>query len=226
MKYALIITAFFLFTACGNPAPPPNSNVNTKAPPSGNKITETRDLKDFDKLRIAGNMEAEIAFGPEFSFVLEGDDNILPEVLTQMEDGYLAIGLKEKRVRSVIVKLKITMPALTELEISGTSRAAITGIKTDTILLRTNGGARITASGETTSLDARAHGASGIDAENIKARYADVEALGISTITLNVYDKLRALTAGESSVIYTGDPRLEKTASDGSKIEKKPAPPK
>jgi hypothetical protein len=216
-KLALLLMAFCFLPACqynSLPSDVKNANVSTSR-------VETRDVNGFTKVLIANNIAAEITAGPDFSVTIEGDDNLLKIVSTVVEDGLLTVALKEKFARSTRVAVKISMPELKELEVAGTSTTIVNGAKGDKLRLQANGATKIKATGEVKELEAHAYGAGLIDAEALKTKTADVEALGTSNVIVSPSASLKARTAGLSVVTYTGDPKVEKTTSNDSKVVKK-----
>lgn len=216
-KLILILLVLSLFPACQYNALPSgvkNANTTTR--------TETRDVSGFTKISLANNIAAEITAGADFSFSVEGDDNLLKILSTTVEDGTLNVSLSEKFTRSTRVAVKISMPALAELEVSGASTAVVTGVKGDKVRLQANGITNIKASGEVKDFEAHAYGGSAIDAEALKTNTADVEALGTSSVIVSPSVSLKARTAGLSTVLYTGDPKVEKNTSKPDSIKKKP----
>lgn len=215
-KLILILLVPGLFTACQyNSLPSGLKNANTTV------RTETRDVSGFSKINLANNLAAEITAGADFSFSIEGDDNLLKIVTAAVEDGTLNVSLSEKFTRSTRVTVKISMPALDELEVSGASTAIVTGVKGEKVRVQANGITKIKVTGEVKDLEAHAYGGSGIDAEALKTNTADVEALGTSSVIVSPAFSLKARTAGLSTVLYTGDPKVEKSTSNASSVKKK-----
>ena len=216
-KLALLLLVFSVLPACKYNALPSDVK-NANVTPSR---VEARDVSGFTKVLIANNIAAEITAGADFSISIEGDDNLLNIASTVVEDGLLTVALKEKFARSTRVAVKISMPELKELEVAGTSTAVVSGAKGEKLRLQANGATKIKAVGEVKELEAHAYGAGLIDAEALKTTTADVEALGTSTVIVSPSASLKARTAGISTVLYTGDPKVEKTTSNDSTVKKK-----
>jgi hypothetical protein len=216
-KLALLLLVFSVLPACKyNSLPSDVKNANVSA-----SRVETRDVSGFTNVLIANNIAAEITAGADFSVTIEGDDNLLKIVSTVVEDGLLTVALKEKFVRSTRVAVKISMPELKELEVAGASTTIVNNVKGDKLRLQANGATKIKAAGEVKELEAHAYGAGVIDAEALKTTTADVEALGTSNVIVSPTASLKARTAGISTVLYTGDPKVEKTSSNDSSVKKK-----
>jgi hypothetical protein len=77
-------------------------------------------------------------------------------------------------------------------------------------------------SGETAKLGVEVSGASNIDAEDLKAGAADIEASGASKVSVFATGQLRADASGASKIVYSGAPaNIEKTSSGVSSIREK-----
>lgn len=217
MKFlAVTLILIAMLGACAQP--PTNSN---KVTPSGVDKTETLVLSGFTGLQVANNIELEITVGPDFNVSVEGDGNIVDTLSTSLEDKTLILGLKQKFARGTRVKIKISMPALTELELAGASTAVVTGVKGESLKLTGNGATRMRVTGEVKALEAIANGGSTIEAEELKTSTAKVQALGVSGVIVSPSVSLNAITNGMSKVQYTGNPKVEKTTADTSSVVKK-----
>lgn len=88
---------------------------------SGNVISETRELSDFDKLRLSGVGRVEVVRGAQESITIEAEDNILPMLDTAIEEGALDIrtleGYDIRPTRPI--RYTVTVQGLTALELRG-----------------------------------------------------------------------------------------------------------
>jgi hypothetical protein len=119
------------------------------------------------------------------------------------------------------VNVKISMPELTGLDISGASNAVVANIRTDSLQLEASGASKIKIDGVVKSVQADASGASKIDAESLQAENADVDSSGASSVTVSPLNDLNADATGASSVYYTGEPKNVKQNSSGASSVKK-----
>lgn len=189
---------------------------------SGNVKTEPRSLSGFKEIKAANAVNLEITVQKDFAVTVEADDNLLPYVTTEVSGGVLKISTDDIISTKTKVNVKISMPELTDLDVSGASTANITGTKTDSLKLNASGASKIKIDGEVKSVEAIASGASGIDAEKLKTENARTDASGASTITVSPNGNLEANASGASGVIYTSDPKnIKQNSSDVSSIIKK-----
>jgi hypothetical protein len=189
---------------------------------SGNVKTESRNASGFKEIKAENAVELEITVQKDFSLTVEADDNLLDQVKTEVSGSTLKISTNNSINSKNKIKIKISLPELTDLDVSGASTANISGVKTDSLELDASGASRIKVDGEVKSLDATASGASGIDAENLKTENAKADASGASHVTVSPTGELDAEASGASTVTYTGEPKnIKQNASGASTIKKK-----
>jgi hypothetical protein len=189
---------------------------------SGNVKTESRNASGFKEIKAENAVELEITVQKDFSLTVEADDNLLDQVKSEVSGDILKISTKDRINSKNKIKIKISLPELTDLEISGASTANVSGVKTDSLELNASGASRIKIDGEVKSVDAEASGASGIDAENLRTENAKANASGASHVTVSPTGELDAEASGASSVTYTNEPKsIKQNASGASTIKKK-----
>ncbi|MGI8468763.1 MAG: head GIN domain-containing protein [Pyrinomonadaceae bacterium] len=189
---------------------------------SGNAKQETRNLSGFDKIEASGAVKTEITVGKDFSVTVEADDNLLQYIKTDVSGDTLKIYNADRISPKTKINVKISMPELTKIDVSGASTALATNVNGDSLELKASGASGIKIDGETKDLNAEASGASTIDAENLKSENADVDSNGASTITVSPSGDLKAEASGASNVYYTGEPQnIKQDSSGASSIKKK-----
>lgn len=189
---------------------------------SGTAKTETRSVSGFKEVKARGAINLDIRVGPEYSLSIEADDNLLEHIQTHVSGDALVIESGNEPINpKTKINVKVTMPELVDLEISGASTGKVAGVKTDKLGLEISGASKLTIDGEVRELNAQASGASGINAENLKTGNADVDSSGASSVTVNATGDLKANASGASSVTYVGDPKSVKQNSSGASSVKK-----
>jgi hypothetical protein len=189
---------------------------------SGNVKTESRSAAGFKEIKAENAVELEITVQKDFSLTIEADDNLLDQVKTEVSGGTLTISTKDSITAKNKIKIKLSLPELTGLDISGASTANVFAVKTDSLKLNASGASKIKVDGEVKSLEAIASGASGIDAENLKTENAKANSSGASQITVSPTGDLDAEASGASLVTYTIEPKsIKQNASGASTIRKK-----
>ena len=126
---------------------------------SGNRKTEKRDLASFNSVEAAGAFQVTIECQQSQSFEIEGDDNLLPLIKTDVNGGNLRIHSDTQYNASKPIAIRIGVPNLEKFTCSGAGDIHISGVKNDQLVLSNTGAANIEASGETKSVDIKSSGA-------------------------------------------------------------------
>ena len=190
---------------------------------SGVRKTEKRVVSNFKRIEVGGAYKVEIvAQQSEQGIELEGDDNILPLVKTEVSGDTLHIGSDEPFNTKKAIVVKIAASDVQGLNISGACDASAKNIKTDRFDMNVTGASDIIVQGETTSLKISSRGASKIDAENLTARSVNVSTSGAGKTRIYASEELTADASGASTITYSGDPKVvNKKDSGASTITKK-----
>jgi Putative auto-transporter adhesin, head GIN domain len=216
----IILTIFFAFfivsiSAC-------NAAKSDDKKSSEKYASETRNEFGFREIKAGNAVNLIISVQKEFSITVEGEENLLKDVKTEVKGETLVISTSGKITPSNKVRLKISMPELLNLELWGASEATVTDVKNDSLKLQAGGTSKIKIDGETKSLEVAATGASQIDAENLKTEKTEAKATGASEITVSATNDLTAEAFGASTVYYVGEPKNVKQNVIGtSEVRKK-----
>jgi hypothetical protein len=190
---------------------------------SGVRKTEKRIVSDFKKIEIGGAYEVEVVAGQQQqNLELEGDDNILPLINTEVKNGTLYINSNRPFNVKNAIHIKIAAADVQGMDISGACNVSAKNIKTDRFEINASGASDVKVQGETTSLKIESNGASDIDAEKMTARSVNVSVSGAGTTRVNATEELTADASGASKIIYSGEPKVvNKKDSGASSITKK-----
>jgi hypothetical protein len=195
--------------------------------------TEERALADFDAIEVGGGIDLELTQGIAFSVVAEtGEDGELEDITTDVRNGTLHIKREWRNSswprwnRDSDAIAYVTLPKLTELDVSGGSGVRITGTFTgdtldintsggseveldvivDRLKLTASGGSEVEISGTANYLEADTSGGSDLDASELVAIEVDANSSGGSNLAVNVTETLYAHASGDSNIDYEGDP--------------------
>ena len=195
---------------------------------SGNVVTQEEAISGFDKVEISSAFQVVMIQGETYSVVIRIDDNLLKYLEVVKQGSTLKIGLKTDRTVGATQEAEVTMPALAGLDLSGASRATITGFKSPASLdvdLRgashlggdieagdarfdVVGASEVTLGGSAGDVDIGASGASTVDLADFPVTDAKVVADGASTVTMNASGTLDVDADGAAHVYYLGSPTL------------------
>ena len=189
---------------------------------SGTSKTEQRNVTGFTRIDAGGAMNVEVDAQKDFSVTVEADDNLLQHIKTEVNGETLKIYSEGKISPTAKLNVKISMPAIEGLNLSGASDGKVTNVRADSLELKASGASEVMISGEAKTLEAEASGASAIDAENLNVEDANVEASGASKAIVSATNELKVDASGASKISYTGEPKnIQQNSSGASSINKK-----
>lgn len=190
---------------------------------SGNRQKQNRMVVPFTSISTDGAFEIEIVSQKPLSIEVEGDDNILPLISTDVSRNVLHIkNLRGYSVSKPVV-LRISVPDLEGISASGAGTFEIEGLKNDKFEIDVNGAPTIKVSGETKLVDIKTNGAGKIDTHRLHAARAVVDSNGVSNVAVYATDQLDVTVSGPSHVTYEGDPVVNKNVNGPGSVTKKPS---
>jgi hypothetical protein len=211
---------------------------------SGNMSTETRELASFDSITLSYPATVTIEQGDEESITIEAEDNVLPQIATEVESGRLKIESREvdwdARVNpSRTIKITIIVKDLHEIALSAAGTVRVNDLETDSLKLVLSGAGELDLRGvEVGSLDTILSGAGSILAEgkadslkvlisgfgsfkgeDLETLSTEVRISGSGDAAVNVKEDLKATITGAGSVNYFGSPTVEQTISGAGSVK-------
>jgi len=188
---------------------------------SGKRELQKRNVAPFTSISADGAFMIEVTCQKDQSLEVEGDDNVLEVVATDVTSNILRIKNTKNYSTSEPVKIRISVPNLEGISVNGAGRIDVKNVNNDKFEIDTNGAPSIVVSGKTKVIDVGANGAGKVDAQNLHASRGVVDSRGVARVDLDVSDQLDATVNGPSTVTYKGDPVVNKTIHGPGKIEKR-----
>ena len=188
---------------------------------SGKRVVQKRQISSFTSISTEGAFEIEVTCQKDPSLEVEGDDNLLEFVTSEVRGNQLRLSSSKSFSTSEPLRIKITVPNLEGLSVSGAGRIDIKDMKNQKFEIDSQGAPNIIVSGTTNTIDINSSGAGKIDTQKLHASRAVVDSKGVSRIDLDVKDQLDVTVSGPSSVTYRGDPVVNKTVNGPGKVEKR-----
>ena len=208
---------------------------------NGHITSEQRSISNAKKIRLSGSYDVELSTGAA-SVKIESDDNIIPYVLTEEEDGWLVIKSKEMfNLRPTNhIKVFISTDELDALSIAGSGniigknkfiggdklelKIAGSGdinleVNTPKIKSEIAGSGNIIIAGETKDEEIHIAGHGDYKGDNLKAENAEVHIAGSGNVKVFADSKLVIHIAGSGSVFYKGNPKIEQHVAGSGDIK-------
>ncbi|RPH60268.1 MAG: DUF2807 domain-containing protein, partial [Chloroflexi bacterium] len=222
------------------------ANFGGSVPGSGNVISQGREENDFVAIDVRYPAEVTIQQGETEKISIEAEDNLLPQLRTQVRNGTLYIENSEgdwsKRVNPTkTVKINITVQNLEKVDFPSAGSVRIEGVKSESLRVsasgageikmvkldvrsldcRLSGAGSVTADGVADKIELRISGVGSFDGEDLAGQSADVNISGAGSATLWVKSELSATISGAGSVDYYGSPSVSKTISGVGSVNKR-----
>jgi hypothetical protein len=210
---------------------------------SGNIITETRQVSDFNKVQLDGAGTLTIIKGVSESLQIEADDNVLPELTSDVTGNTLVLGIEENWWQKAIIPTQgieyvLTVTGLSNITINGAADLYLDGFETDSLTIEINGAGNITVSdlaanafefeingtansdlsGEVDDLSIMVNGMGNVQAGDLQTSTADIEINGLGNGTIWVTDSLSVSISGGGSLSYYGFPTVSQDISGAGDI--------
>jgi Putative auto-transporter adhesin, head GIN domain len=188
---------------------------------SGVEASETRELDAFSRLSLSGEADVVVTIGEPQTLSVRGDDNLLADVETEVDDDTLEISEPSNLDLDpkVGIFVEITVPALLEVEVSGSGDVSVEELSGDVFRAEVSGAGNVEATGDVDRVEAEVSGAGDIQVASLVAREATAEVSGAGNIQVHATDSLDASVSGAGDITYTGDPPdLETDVSGAGEI--------
>lgn len=195
---------------------------------SGNIKKESREVGTYTAISSAGSWDVKIAYGTSKAIEIEGDDNLLPYIQTEVEGSTLKIkskkyyNLNARRKIIIYVNLtKLTGIALagsgniigtgnftnegkTNFELAGSGNVNIDFQTIDKVSISIAGSGNVNLGGKANELDISIAGSGDANAERVIADDVKVSIAGSGLAKVTANKNLKASIAGSGYVYYKG----------------------
>ena len=192
---------------------------------SKNVVSEVREVGYFHAIQVSNATTLIVTIGEEFHVEVKADDNIVPLIVTEVEDDVLKIfverGYSLRNVKSQ--KVYVTLPLITSLSASGASNVSFTNpVKGDALSIRASGASDLKLDVELAFLEVRMSGASDLKITGF-AQYTNARLSGASDMKSYEFacDLLDAVLSGASDIKITVNEKISGNLSGASGIKAK-----
>ncbi len=196
---------------------------------------ETRTVASFTGIQFSGFGKMDVTVGEERSVTLIGSKKLLGRVTTEVKDETLVVEWHDRNEshswlwRFVMpdsnndddLTVKITVPRLNKLGVSGAAKVNARGIESESMDFSVTGAAKIRAEGHADKLSLSISGAGDADLDHLVAKDAVVSISGAGKATVYPKDNLRAEISGVGSIRYEGEPHVTSSISGAGSIKAK-----
>lgn len=189
-------------------------------------VSQTFELRDFDKIDVAGVYELEVMVGEDYSIVISGPSEEMERVQAKVEDGSLVLDQTKQQKRGIGVlhkegvTAKVSLPALSELDVSGVVDGDVSGVDAEAFTVNLSGVGDVDIEGTCTDLTARVSGVGNLNARELECKTARVNVSGVGDAKVYASESVDANISGMGDIDVYGSPaKVEKNDSMFSRIK-------
>ncbi|MBT8303834.1 MAG: DUF2807 domain-containing protein [Bacteroidia bacterium] len=205
------------------------------------KMTKiTRTTSDYDAISCAGSMDYILIAGEEGNITIEGEENLLEYIVTEVKDGKLKIKTKKNSnispSRNMTIKVTIPFKDIDHVALAGSGdlwnedkitasnlKVALAGsgdvvldIEANAVKGSIAGSGDLTLKGQTNELDASVAGSGDFHGFNLQSNNTTVSVAGSGDAKVVSNGSLKARVSGSGDIQYKGNPTKEDTKVSGS----------
>jgi len=211
---------------------------------SGNVLTESRDVHDFDRVVISLTSELLLTQGEQESLAITADDNLLRYIESEVRDRTLYISPlrnNEEISPSQPIQLKLSVKEIValdlsgivsakagnivtaglDIDVSGLSTLQMGSLETQKLTVYLNGSTKVelTGPGEVVEQKVVLSGSNIYFAPELRSQLVNINASGPNDATVWATDFLNIETSGIGNVDYYGSPQVTQSGSGNIRIK-------
>jgi hypothetical protein len=186
---------------------------------SGNVITESREVSDFNEIVLGGTGRVVVDVTGTESLTIEAEDNIMPFLETRVSNGRLRLETNRSISPTVEIVYTITAETLDGLVISGSGVVEAEGVDSTDVRVDISGSGDVVVAGTLSGLLSLSISGSGeFDGESLTAPEGRVDVSGSGNAVVNVTDDLDVSVSGSGEVQYLGEPNVHSSVSGSGTV--------
>ncbi len=203
---------------------------------SGVVITEPREVKDFNEVSLRGFGDLLIQQGDEEELIVEAEESLLPNIITEVRDHRLnieyrsSLGLEQSRrpivyhltmreIQGVDISGSGSLEAenikanLLNMGVSGSARLQIDGLEAVKLVMHISGTGKVEITGNVPEQEISVSGSGHVQAWGLTSSDVKVNVSGSAGVTVRAKKTLDVTISGIGTVEYLGDPKVQKHIS-------------
>lgn len=232
------LTTLLLFVFTVHLAQSQNFWNSKKVRGNGKSITKIRSIGGFESVSVSGNFDVILINGKEGKLTIDGEENIIPYIITKVKRGTLKIKVKEnvniKTTKKLVIKVpfedidgislggsgnviskKIIKATKASFSMSGSGNIEAKA-DANKVNCSISGSGDIDIQGFTTNLNCSITGSGKINAYKLKTNSVTASIAGSGDVYTSVKTRIKANIVGSGSIYYKGNPKYIDTKSLGS----------
>jgi hypothetical protein len=205
---------------------------------NGNVVTVKRTTSDYDGISIGGSFDVILVEGKEGKITIEGEENIIPYIETEVKGNTLQVKFKKKiNIRTTKrLTITVTYKDIDKVALGGSGNIKNEGIiksndftvvlggsgnitltvDADEVNSKIGGSGNIKLAGSSNELNCAIAGSGSIKAYDLTTGALNATIAGSGNIRITVNTKIKAKVVGSGSIYYKGKPISVDSKSVGS----------
>lgn len=206
-------------------------------------IQERRDVTGFDEVILEGSGYITLVQGEQDGLVIEADEDLLPRLKSDVEDGRLRLGLRNWwdyliHFMHSPVHYFVTMRQVRGVSISGSGKLEAGQVQTDRLRLKTSGtsemriadlragdvetsfsgSGKVSLGGAAEALTVRISGSGSVRAEEMDCADVRVHISGSGSVRVRASSRLDVHISGSGEIGYIGQPAVTQHISGSGRV--------
>lgn len=194
------------------------SGTGTAGMVSGSgKVTQSRrQLEKFGRIQIDLTANVKVTRGQFPACTLQGDDNILPLIVTEVRGATLHIRAEKSYSSSRTLQIQIVTPGIQGLVLGGSGTVELDGVTDQSLDIRLEGSGDIMARGRVGKLKAVLDGSGNMDLSGLRAVDADAALEGSGDLLVHASGGFKGVLNGSGDIIVSGGARINRADVNGA----------
>lgn len=236
LSKVLILACILLITSCDNMTVS-TGDGSEKVEGSGKLGSEVREISTFNQIKIEGVFNVFLSQKDKESIRVEADENILPMVLTSVENNVLTVKLKDNTSISKMKKIKVYISLVDisslksegvgmlncenqlklntlELNLSGVGASRL-NLAVDHLNIKSELVGALFLTGTAKEVKAKQNGIGAFEAFDLKAEKLSIETDGVGKAEVFASKEIMIDAHGVGGVKYKGNPSIKNIKSEG-----------
>ena len=196
---------------------------------STNIVTENRDPKDFKGVVFSSLGDIYLTQGSEYSFTIEGPENVVELITSEVENEVLVIGTTACFNGVYDLSIEITAPEFKYINLAGAGSITVVDqiegdilamemfgigeieadVFVDSLYTTISGTGTVNYTGETLKHEVSSSGLFELNSYDLQTDHTDISIAGEGDCYVTVLDKLDVLITGQGIVYYKGQPTID-----------------
>ena len=225
-NFIILLVAGFCFASCDSISG------------NGNVRQENRNIPQVKSVKTSGSIDIEIKSGDNYAVIVENDENLLPYIITNVNNGILNVSYKDGyNISNDHAKVYVTAPSFEKIATFGSGDINTNGIiKSDgrlefnlsgsgdieaevdapSVTVTGSGSGDIKLSGRTKDFDCKASGSGDVNCGNLQSENTKITISGSGDAHVFASVHLVARTSGSGDIYYLGNPASPEIHASGS----------